>query len=399
MKDLHGAAKCGKKKILLASVAIVLILALCVGLVFLFVPRDPALTFRGVSVDGEMYAFWFSMLKTDFMRRHGLKSTEDVPAFWSKNSDVAGKSWGVLLNEEIEEAIKLRVVAALLYDELGLQMTTSQKKSIQQYYEDMLTYVADGDRAKMEELTEKYGTSAAAIKRCAAFDMKADLLYYHLSLENGSGMTAEELISYYSDNYSRVKILYINNEYKAIVDESGVRVETPLTELEQAANAQQKAALDAYFGSAADDGVSYATEAITADIFESYLSGSDEGLHAEGVYPSGLYITRKLDLITPGLLEEKVFLEAMEMKEGDFVRVETEDGVRYLFGYALDTAPYNRTESKVFFSNFFEGAASVALTKRAEGLLDEVKIHRENIAGIGVETIPCNLEFKLCSMN
>ena len=353
MKDLNGAAKGGKKKILLASVAVLLILALCVGLVLLFVPRDPALTFRGVSVDSEMYAFWFSMLKTDFMRRHGIRSTEDVAATWATKSDVEGKTWGQLLNEEISEAIKLRVVAAMLYDELGLQMTTSQKKSIQEYYQDMLTYVADGDKGKMETLTEKYGTSAAAIKRCAAFDLKADLLYYHLSLENGKGLTAEELISYYTKNYCRVKVVYINNDYKAIVDESGVRVETALTELEQAANAQQKAALDAYFADEASEGVSYATEDITAEIFETYLAGSDEALHSEGVYPNGLYVTRILDLVTPGLLEEKVYLEALDMKEGDLVRVETESGVRYLLGYALDTAPYNRTESEVFFSNFF----------------------------------------------
>lgn len=398
MKDLKTAAVSGKKKILLASVAILLAIALCVGIALLFIPRDPALSFRGVSVDSEMYAFWFSMLKTDFMRAYGLKSSEDTPALWAAQSDVKDKTWGELLNEKIHEAIKLRVVAAMLYDELGLQMTVSQRKSIQSYYDDMLTYVADGDRAKMDALTEKYGTSAAAIRRCAAFDLKADLLYYHLSLNDGEGMRAEELIAYYTENYKRVKVLYVNNEKKAIVDASGVRVETPLTELEQAANAQQKAALDVHFDLTVD-GVAFGKSAPTVEEFENHLLGSDEALHAEGVYPNGLYVTRKLDLVSPGVLEEKVYLESLDLDEGDFMRVETETGVCYILGYALDTAPYNRKESAVFFSNFFEGAASRALTERAKALLSEVKETPENLAGISVETIPCNLEFKFCSMN
>ena len=111
-------------------------------------------------------------------------------------------------------------------------------------------------------------------------------------------------------------------------------------------------------------------------VFEEFLSRSDEGLHAEGAYPSGLYLDGTVDYSIGGLLEREVseILLQEPPAPGELRRVETEDGVRFIMGYPLVGAAYDSTESSVFFSSFYEDVAEIAVTERAYARLDEVKV-------------------------
>ena len=358
---------------------------------------DTALSFDGVSIDSEMYAFWFSMSKTDVMRRYGIKSTQDNEAFWSSECKLEGKegrTWGEVVNEEVLRAVKQKLVAAMIYDELGLSMTKSQKKTVRSYLDDMVEYVANGEKAALRDKLEAYGSSFAALRRCAAFDLRAELVLSYLARNGKTELTSEEKAGFYNDNYYRVKILYINKEvYGAF--ENGVRVEKPLSFVGPGArNDQDKAELDAILDA------SYETGKLPEgfdEVFDEYLSRSDEEIHGNEAYPNGIYVTRSIDL-GGGLLEDEVYEAARGLRAGQLVHVETENGDRYIYGYTLDTAAYDDTRLAPFFSDFYSRAASRALTARALARIDEVLVYTEACEDITVYTVPCNLEFKLCTV-
>ncbi len=383
------------RRLLLVFLALLLVVALTVGLVLLFVPRAPrVLSYRGVTVDKEMYAFWYATTKREVMFRHSLKSHADTAATWNAPCPEEGKegmTWGEVLDAEIDAAIRLKLAAAMLYDELGLEMTEGQRNRVKTYVEELRMDLTLGDKKEMKELLAKYQTTEAALARCAVFDMKAELLCSHLALGGTSYLTAEEIASYYAANYRRVKLVYMNTKSNTYRDyENGEWVEKDLgfTGL-GAQNDTDIEALDAYL----------LNGTCTEAIFDEYVARSDEALHVAGVYPSGIYASGKVDLTEDGLLEEKVADAAQGMEVGELRKVETENGVAYLFGCALDTGAWNRSESAVFFNGFFAGCAERAATKRASLLVPNIEYFAENREGISVKSIPYTVELSLCGMD
>jgi len=383
-----------RKRIVLSAVALLLVAAMVAGAILLFLPSDPVLKYGGVTVTREMYAFWFSVLKKEFMLRYDIYGNEDNPASWSEPSKVEGKTKGELIEEEVDRAIRLKLVSAVMYDEMGFATASSQRDTVKSYYEETLELVANGDKDALEEIAAKYGTTVKAIKKCAALDLKAELLHAYMSSETGAGMTATELHTFYVNNYTRFKVVYLNKSVRGSLNDEGERVETALTEPEKVRREQWDAELAAYLDGGVREGE------MTAAIFDEYVKNSDEDLHIEATYPNGLYTSWYISLSGTGLLEEEVIEEVGYLTEGGLERVETDDGVRYIFGYPLLTAPWNEdSESNLseFFVNFRSSAAAYTLTKKAEALLAEVREYPENAEGISVNTIPYNVEIKLCT--
>ena len=57
------------KAILIATVALLLVAAIVTTTVLLLVPKDPVLSYGGLTVTSEMYNLWFSIAKTDVMAK------------------------------------------------------------------------------------------------------------------------------------------------------------------------------------------------------------------------------------------------------------------------------------------------------------------------------------------
>ena len=267
---------------------------------------------------------------------------------------------------------------------------SGQRNRIKNYYSNMVEYKADGDAGEMKRILERYSSSPSAAERCAVLDMKVDLLHYQLALGGTEYLSTEEINSYYRENYSRVKIVYINNEYyREYVNGKWVNLPLDTSVVGPGAqNSEDLATLDGYYFS--EEGIpgTYA-ERVTA--FETLLSRSDEGLHTANAYPSGIYLDGRTDYSIGGLLEEEVasVLLSDPPAPGELRRVETEDGVRFIMGYEIDGGAYNREESKVFFTKFFERIAEKAIATRARERFAEVKVDMGEHK-LDVYTIPYN---------
>lgn len=377
------------RKVILAAVALLLVAALTVGLVLLFAPaRTPVLTYAGITVDREMYAFWYSMHKTKAMVAHGLKTAQhDNATTWATLCSEKGKeslTWGEVLDAEVHREICLKLAAAAFYDTLGLTMSKNQRATIEAYEADMLKNFL-GDEDAMEEALQKYGSTTSALRRCAVIDVKAELAAAYLQQ---GGLTTEEILAEYHTYYRRVKIVYINDKYYGRY-ENGVRVEEPINSLDQT-QLTDRAELDHY----------YENGGMTEAIFEQYVARSDEEIHTSEAYEYGLYTSRFVDLFQAGVLEYAVFNEIRSgIEPGELLKVTTENGVRYIYCYEWDTAAYDRKENAPFFEDFYRGAAARALTARAALLLPDISTHEENRAGINMTDIPANVkQFSLCTL-
>ncbi len=398
---LPAASKKRRKKIVIASVAAVLAVALVLTLVLLLIPKSPALTYHGVSIDSEMYAFWYSVLKTEFMRSYGLSGDiYNTAEVWDQpcpREGAEGRTWGEVIHDDVHRAIKLKLISAVMYDELGLEMADNQRTIAESYCDDMREYVADGSASELRRLLAEYGSSPAALRRCAVIDLKSELLWYHLAYGGSAGMgestgggylTTEEIVKEYTENYYRVKIVYVNNSvYGSYVNGKREEIKLDFTG-PGAQNDTDKKELDGYVQNGG----------MTPEIFESYLSKSDEEIHASGGYPSGIYVTLGSDLSDRGFLEKAVAEAIYGVLPGQLTRVETNRGVRYIYGYELDTGAFLREESAPFFASFYQDAAEAAITARAPAELSEVTEHTENYEDLNVYTIPYNMGFKLCTM-
>ena len=378
------------RAVVLAAITLLLVAALIVGLVLLFVPsRTPVLSYKGITVDREMYAFWYSMHKTSAMVQHGLETAKhDNEATWNTLCIEAGnedKTWGQVLDAEVHRAICLKLAAAWIYDSLGITMSQNQRALIERYEEDMLKNF-NGDKDALKEALALFKSDISALERCAVIDMKAELAAAYLA---SYGLTTEEIAAEYHTYYTRVKIVYINNKYYGRY-EDGVRIEEPLSALDQT-NRIDSYELDYYL----------LNGGMTEKVFDGYVTRSDEEIHGDEAYPSGLYVSRFVNLWQAGVLEEEVFAEIRQgMRPGDMAKVTTANGDRFIYCYDWDTAAYDREENAGFFDGFYRGAAARALTARAEKLLADITVYEENRAGIDMVEIPANVaKFKLCSVD
>ena len=396
------------RRLLIAGIAAFLALVLVLGTVLLLIPKEPALTYEGVSISRDMYSFWYSIYKTryitaykirygdDFRTAIGQGSTLESERCWDKESTVPGKTWGELMDEEIDRAIRQKLVAAVLYDKLGRSMSAAQKKAIDTYYEGVYSYIAEEDDEKLEALCEKYGTSKSAIKKCAALDLKAELYYNYLVLDSGAAMTPEEKNAYCRSAYTRFYVLAIYPEYRWVMKADGSSERVELNDLEKAARQERDAELSAYLPHLEKAGQ------MTDALFLEYVARYSDDVYHD-VYSLGFFLSSFNRL---PMLDDAVIEEAQKLKPGELGYAEGEDGkIYYIRAYDVGIAPYLDEATADFFlssdstANFYFAAATAVINERTAAELERVKTHEKNIEGISVSTLPRNTEFQFCSMN
>ncbi len=372
------------KRLLIVGIALLLALLLALGGFLLFRREKAVFSYRGVALTAEMYHFWFSSLKTDYMVTYGLKS--DSEATWQSPCTVKGeegKTWGEFLTERIDEAIKAKLVAGVLFDRLGVTMGSAERAKITAYLEDELAYAADGDRDAFSLLLQKYHTDESALKQCAVLELKAELLYSYLYGNGGQSMSVGEKEAYFKEHYKRVKVLYLNEEKKVVLKDGGGTEEKPLGFEDWTFSTNAENELAPLIGE---------ESTLTEARFDEMLQHSHEPLHA--IYEGGIYIYDKASTdvnFTNMIGGEAVEKAAKEVKVGELRRVETADGVRYVFGYALDYAPYLKSANADFFTDFLTDAAGNSLNNRVKAELSSVTVHEEEYAKrVPIASLPHN---------
>ncbi len=306
-----------KKSFWIAAVAALLAVAILLAALITALAAAPAVyTFDGATLREDVYGYWFACLKYIYQIRYKDLEIPDTPRGW-QGLDADGRSYEEVFFELIDEEIRLRFVAATVFDAERYTLSDEAYEMLDALILEFKTETYD--EVPFDVLKETYGVGKNAVKQTALYQQKYAALYETL-FPNAQAIYAEEygarLAAFYRDYYARYNMIYVADS----------------------AGEEHRLALEA----ALADGV---TEEEFTELERVYTTGSGV---TSGNYPGGIYLYRGedyMDTFTPELLS--AFAEADEVGKVAKKRSMSGSGTYYVMRYALDEEPYLSGNEKI----------------------------------------------------
>ena len=290
---------------------------------------------HGVTLREDAYRYWFASYKSVYLTENKELGVTDSADGWAKTSE-EGVSYGALFDGMIDEEIRLRFLAAALFDGAGYRLSDGD-------YEELNTLIDELGEERFDErgfsvLREQYDVGKNAVKQVALFEQKYRALYERMFSDGAvvySDAYRNSLREFYEKYYLRYNMIYVK--------------------------AQSAAALE----SALADGVT--EEEFTA--LEAAYNDTEHKI-TSGNYPNGIYLYAGGSysrIFTAELIS--AFAEANEV--GKWVKKADASGEGYYFvmRYALDEEPYFSEDEKV--KNCFADLPSFAASYLYRAYLKE----------------------------
>ena len=337
-----------KKRFLLGAVALLLVLAILIVALVLTLTAAPAVYgFGGATLREDAYSYWFACMKYKFHADYRALEIEDTAAGWGALGE-DGRTYEELFYDMIDEEIRLRFIAAALFDSQGYSISSTDRLSLNALISD-LDSESFGE-IPMEVLKKTYGISKNTVKQTALYEQKYLALYKELFSDASaiySESYREALKTFYETYYYRYNMIYVPDSAGESV------IETLEDALWQGENV----------------GVSSVT-GITEERFTALEAEyTDENFKVtSGNYPSGIYLYAGESYareFSDELLS--AFSEANEVGKIVKKRNADDNGSYYVMRYALDDAPYLSDDTRV--SDCFRDLPSYAGAYLYRGLL------------------------------
>lgn len=352
------------KRLLISVSAVFVAVLLLFGVAFsIFSPRA-VMEYNGVEIDKEMYSYWLSYFKKELMIEYGIAGVKDTEAFWQ--SEYADG----ITNEEFfssiaDERIKAKLVATYMYDALGEDLPSYATRDILAYLDELVDFVGEGSQKEFNKVAKKYGTDYNAVKKVAVFDYKTELLFNLLYGADGSYMTEEQKDSYYKENYSRVKVIFVKNADNYLTEEEGLTRDKLISDLDKIWE-----------------------ESITEERMDALMSVySDDD--SSTYYENGFYLSKNSDYPV-----KEVLKSSLSMKVGEQRRVESEYGIHYILKLPLDEKAYEMEENSDWFTDFEQTGAIETFDKLVKESVSKVKVNEKQKSKVSFSRIRYNYEIK-----
>ncbi len=337
------------------------------------------LTLGDVTISENVYHFWASSYKGDFLYRYeDVKNTEE---FW-KSELIDGISAAEYFDTVILENIQYTMVCMQLFEEYGLVISASEKQSIQDRISDYLKEYAQGNRNLFNQVLGEYGVNAKLLEKIYIDDAKVSKVYDYLYGEEGkTPLTAEQLEAYYQDNYVHFQMIFINNKYrnktdsngKYITDDSGLVL---TEELDADTKAQRDAAIQKV-----QEGLA-AGEAF-ADLYETYSE-----LKA---YENGYYFS------TGTTYNDKIYYDLIQkartMEPEETATVEGDYGTCIIQKLELNEGAWEDKGNSDFFDNYKDTVGDTVFREFLREYFDDITVDTEAIAAYSIAAVTPNYTF------
>ena len=351
-------------KILVTAVSVLIALLIVVGALLVAFSPKAVMEYGGVKVDKEMYSYWLSYFKKELMAEYKISGSRDTEAFW--NSELKdGVSYGEHFGQMADERIKAKIVAANMYDSFGQNLPDYAVEDINNYLAELIDFVGDGSKKTFNEAAQEYGTDYDAIKKVAVCDYKAELLFNLIYGADGSYITDEEKDAYYKDNYSRVKVIFINTK-----DEN-----LSATELDEKNKMIEQ--LDLIL-----------KEKVSEERFDTLLSVYSDD-NASTYYKNGFYLSPLSDYPIA-----EVTSAALTMEIGECEKIESNYGVHYIFKLELDDKAYDDEDNSDWFDTFIYDASLHIFDKTVKEKIGEVNVNEKEKCKVSFTKVKYNYEIK-----
>ena len=386
------------KKILIifisVFVAAVLVFGLILGIIVAVKNSRAAVKYDGYTMSEEETAYFLSYYKYRYMMllsQSGVENVEDTKGFWNKIDENENKTYGELLKSGAEQFLKEIIVSVSIFNRYD-KLNSSEKTLIKSAAKNVLTYRADGNRDKFNELAAEYGFSYNSFKSATEIFYKAAMAQNAVYGSDGSRLSSfPELCAEYLAEYSHVKLLFIRTEDKFLLDDGGNRVigddgkdkTVPLTEEEKLERQSLIHEINGYIAAIGNGDVE-----MGAAMFDYYLQNHDEGdsdMHNDGYYfHNSSDFTKEFSSQFSAVVEK-----AYSMASDSYASVELDFGVCFIYKYAPTQGAYMSDAAKICFEDFYQNAALRLFEKNLDELSTEV-ILTDNYKKLDIVKIPYN---------
>ena len=393
-----------KRSTLFYVILITLLLALTFTAVFGTIAAVRAsravMRYEGVTVTEGMYNYFASYCKTDFirsLREQGINAS-DTSAFFSKTSE-GGSTYGADFLAYCESYVRAVLASAHAFD-LLVTLTADERASIREGVDQLVTYRADGNRGRFEELVQPYGFTYRDMINAATLQYKANRVFSVLYGQGGSLLKQDSgtaAASYYEESFVRVELLMIRTETKFVTDEQGNRIPNgdgtdktvALTPTEVAERTEDIARLDAALEALANGTEPFMTpEMIRAHIKKYGELGEGYPYDETGWYlAEGAAFTDELATRYPEIVNI-----ALSAEIGSFTRVACDFGVCYVYKTPLSANAYKDDALAAFFSDFYVDAATRLHTEQVR-LWSEDVVKTRRFDSLDPLAVPKNTDF------
>ncbi|MBE6655887.1 MAG: hypothetical protein E7609_03315 [Ruminococcaceae bacterium] len=317
-----------KRRFLVGAIALALALAILVTAIVLALTAAPAVYgFGGATLREDVYSYWFSCMKYVYLVRYRDLGIEDSPEGWaSASSD--GRSFEEMFYELMDGEIRLRFVAASLFDSEGYALTKSDRAAVTALIEEFKG--ESFGEIPLDVLKKRYGASKRTVKQTALYEQKYKALYRELFSDATviySDQYKETLEEFYKTYYGRYNMIYLPDSVGGDVIE----------------------ALEAALWQDGNAGVSAVT-GVTEERFTALEKEYTDENHRvmSGNHPNGIYLYAGESYVNNFSAELlSAFAEANEIGKVVKKRNADDSGSYYVMRYALDEKPYLSSDERV----------------------------------------------------
>ena len=306
------------------------------------------------------YQFLLSRLRGNFVRQGVSNSagSADEAAFWDVqgyfgDTDVL-KTWDLFYREQVLENCKTYLVALWIFEKNKLSVPEETRATISQELDDLLTYQADGSKAKLNSILANYGVNYDLLKSFYETEAKVEAAMVFRYGANASLLDATVKDPYLNANYYRYKRIlfpfYVESE------EESETVRTMTDEEKEAERAKANALLTGLQGKTEAEFEAAALE----------TNGADE-------YTDGYYLPKNSALVEgtdPSAIQTKLG----EMEIGEIALLELSDGIQIIRRCEPTPGAYDLSVNAVWFTSFAKGVMAEQFAKECKNYTDKIVV-------------------------
>ena len=302
----------------LVSLLLVLTMLLSVTALVGCDKTEVLMSLDGTTIEEDAYKYWLSNYKNYYITNF-TEIGDDNESFLKLMDD--GRTVGEAIEERVEVSVKTMLCTLKLFEKYNLKLSSVDTASVKSMIEDNVFYLAGGDRAAFNKLLlDTYGFNIDRLEEILLLEKKVDITTQYLIEKGGIPYSAEELDAFYTENYYRLKIVFVNLTAKTKVDENGKPVKddvtgkeetVPLTEEEKAVKIELAESLY--------------NKAQNGESFDRLIKDHSEFTNKDS-YPNGYYVSPlEFDLLMEAGMPSDILLKSMDAKNGDILMYKDEE--------------------------------------------------------------------------
>lgn len=339
-----------KTKVVVILLSCLLLIGLIAGGVSIAVSLSRrVLTFRGMTIDRGVYAYWTLRYRQEYRRLWG-GGQPDTDAFWQSEAQ-GGGTHADAARAYIDRAIGDTVIAAWLFDEAGGTLTDGQVAQVEARISEATGGDRFGDGTTYEAHAKAWGFTVRDVRIALLYEQKA---YRYLTTGT---VDDAELDAFVASHDTPVAVLYIGTETriltdaetgKPLTDDDGAWRTRPLTDEERKKQNETVARIAEILTAGVNSGLSYAEREETfRSLIRSYNENPATLTTGDYWFAAGSSFTSAYAGDYPDVTQAALSLT----RPGEWQEVREGDGCWFLFAVEKEAGAWRAEENQPFFTD------------------------------------------------